>query len=163
MFDYAAFIEELRMLFARGKALRTDERNLDSEIFRRWRHETRDLIDRINRLRYDIKCSIETRAFQVLSYSSVSAKGQQQAFDRDFEDTLSELDLVVARFDKYGDPKNKPVVPALSRAAAVQASRKARCPQCDREQKCDVRGEFGRGWQSDEEAPSSYLQLHADH
>jgi hypothetical protein len=151
MFDYAAFVEELRTLIVRGSALRVDERKLDSESFRRWRHETKDLIDRINRLRYDINCSIASRAFQVRSYSSVSAREQQQAFDRDFEDTLSELDLVVSRFDKYGDPKNKPVVPALSNVAAVQGARKSHCPKCEREQKCDVRGEFGRGWQSDDE------------
>ncbi|WP_157658342.1 DUF4145 domain-containing protein [Burkholderia ubonensis] len=154
MFDYSAFIGELRALVERGNEFSAGERHRDSESFRRWRHETEDLIHRINRLRYDINCGIGSRAFQVMSYGSVSEREQQMAFDKDFDDTLSELGLVIARFDKYGDPKDISSRPASAVVAAAEATKKARCPQCEREQNCDVRGKFGRTWQSDDEEHS---------
>lgn len=154
MFDYSAFIDELRALVERGNGFRTDERNCDSESFRRWRHETEDLIHRINRLRYDINCGIGSRAFQVMSYGSVSKQEQQIVFDKDFGDTLSELGLVIARFDKYGDPKKTSEKPVSAIVAPVEATKKARCPQCEREQNCDVRGKFDHAWQSGDEEHS---------
>jgi hypothetical protein len=107
-FDYAAFIDELRELVVRAREFRHDERSLNSESFRRWRHETEELIHRINRLRYDIACAIEGRSFQVMAYGSISAREQQAKFNDDMNDTVAELELVISRFDKYGDPKIKP-------------------------------------------------------
>ena len=106
-FDYAAFIDELGGLVARARGFRADERSLAGDSFRRWLHETVDLIHRVNRLRYDVNCGIEGRSFQVMSYGSVSKREQQEKFDRDLEDTLAELDLVIDRFRKYGDPREK--------------------------------------------------------
>lgn len=105
LFDYTAFIDELRELVTRAKAFSQNERSLNSEIFRRWQHETKELIHRINRLRYDIACGIEGRSFQVMSYGSISPREQQAKYDLDMNDTLTELELVISRFDKYGDPK----------------------------------------------------------
>jgi len=107
-FDYTAFIGELRELVVRAREFRRDENNLNSESFRRWRHETEELIHRINRLRYDIACAIEGRSFQVMAYGSISAREQEEKFDRDLSDTLAELELVISRFERYGDPKEKP-------------------------------------------------------
>ena len=107
-FDYAGFIDELRELVVRAREFGQDERSLNSESFRRWRHETKELIHRINRLRYDIACDIEGRSFQVMAYASISAREQQAKFDHDMNDTVAELELVISRFDKYGDPKVKP-------------------------------------------------------
>lgn len=36
MFNYSAFIDELRALVERGNGFRVDERHRDSESFRRW-------------------------------------------------------------------------------------------------------------------------------
>jgi hypothetical protein len=107
-FDYAAFIAELRELVVRAKEFRQDERSPNSQSFRRWRHETEELIHRINRLRYDIACAIEGRSFQVMAYGSISAREQHERFDVDMNDTVAELELVISRFDKYGDPKVTP-------------------------------------------------------
>lgn len=108
-FDYAAFIDELRDLVVRAKEFGQAERSVSSESFRRWRHETEELIHRVNRLRYDIACAIEGRSFQVMAYGSISAREQQEKFDVDMNDTVAELELVISRFDKYGDPGVMPI------------------------------------------------------
>ena len=108
-FDYTAFIDELRDLVTRAKGFNQSERRLESESFRRWQHETKELIHRINRLRYNVACDIQGRSFQVMAYGSISAREQQAKYDHDLSDTLAELELVISRFDKYGDPKAKPI------------------------------------------------------
>lgn|GEM_PF-6571630 len=122
-FDYTAFIDELKSLIERGRKFSDSDRNHNSQGYRAWRHEVLDLIHRVNRLRYDINCGIGGRQFQVMSYATTSAREQRQAFDRDLEDTLTELELVVSRFDKYGDPKAKAVAAPepLNPAATAQA------------------------------------------
>lgn len=150
-FDYSAFIDELRLLVERAKAFGVNERHRESESFRKWRHEAEDLIGRINRLRYDINCGLPERAFRVMAYGSVSGREQQEAFDKDLSDTLNELELVIARFDRYGDPKNRPATQAPTPQTESEQVEKAHCPQCDREQKCLVRGAFHHQWQSDNE------------
>ncbi|WNC94389.1 hypothetical protein RI103_35030 [Paraburkholderia sp. FT54] len=121
-FDYAAFIDELRELVVRAREFRPDERSLKSESFRRWRHETEELIHRINRLRYDIACGIEGRSFQVMAYGSISAREQQAKFDDDMNDTVAELELAIGRFDKYGDPKVKPAARDKDARPAAEVS-----------------------------------------
>jgi len=108
-FDYAAFIDELKPLIERGRKFDDSDRSHSSQTYRAWRLELLDLIHRVNRLRYDINCGVEGRWFQVMSYATTSAREQRQAFDRDLEDTLTELELVVSRFDKYGDPRAKSI------------------------------------------------------
>jgi len=121
-FDYTAFIGELRELVVRAREFRRNENNLNSESFRRWRHETEELIHRINRLRYDIARAIEGRSFQVMAYGSISAREQEEKFDRDLSDTLAELELVISRFERYGDPKEKPPARVnVAQAAPVAA------------------------------------------
>lgn len=103
-FDYAAFISELTVLVDQAKSFGAADRCHGSALFRNWRHEVEDLIARVNRKKYDVNCNLGARLFRVASYGSVSAKQQSERFERDLQDTLSELDLVISRYMKYGDP-----------------------------------------------------------
>lgn len=104
-FNYAAFIEELVPLVEHARKFETKDRHHNSDAFRAWRHKLDDLITNINRLRYDVNCKIAARRFFVATYSSVSAREQQECFERDLKDTLVELDHLIDWYKKYGDPK----------------------------------------------------------
>jgi hypothetical protein len=109
-FDYAAFVEELQTIVSIAKGFNEPDRHHDSRLFRQWRHEVEDLIVRVNRLRYDVNTQFRGRSFRAMN-SSATFKMDQQAFDRDLSDTLGELELVIARFQKYGDPKQDKIRP----------------------------------------------------
>lgn len=59
---------------------------------------------------YSVYCSIDTRQFDELGgYSyTPSLYERVEAFNRDLEDTITELETVISRFDKFGDPKAPP-------------------------------------------------------
>lgn len=107
IFDYSAFIEELIPLVEQARAFQPMDSHAKSDVFRKWRHEVLDLVTRINRLRYNVNCTIEHRYFVVMGYGSYTERQQREQFDRDLKDTLVELDVVIDRFKKYGDPKAK--------------------------------------------------------
>lgn len=154
-FDYHAFIAELRGLIARAKVFGEPDRGAETAVFRRWHHEVGDLIDRVNRLRYDINTDFRSRAFRVMSYGASSRREQLEAFNRDLDDTLHELQVVVDRFERYGDPKAKPTAATAAPVAAAKApdlpveAIRAACPQCRREQRCVVRGNYHTTWHSE--------------
>lgn len=104
-FDYAAFIEDIAPLIAQAKAFGVGDRRQDGDVFRAWRHKVEDLLVKIKRTHVDVSCDLDQRQFRVMSYSSVSAKDQLSAFDRDLRDTLVELDHIVSWYEKYGEPK----------------------------------------------------------
>lgn len=105
-FDYAAFIADIERLIEQGSNVGAMRRAHTSSSFRAWKHEVEDAIERIRRLRYSINCGIETRHFRTLS-TSATDKQDSIAYERDFEDTINELTLIVTNFKKYGDPKSK--------------------------------------------------------
>ncbi len=104
-FDYAAFIDELRSLIQQAQDFPPDATGVDSPLFKRWRHEVTDLINRIQRLRYSINCRVGDRLFMIASYGSTPSAETRKKFEEDLVDTLTELDVLVKNFDKYGDPK----------------------------------------------------------
>lgn len=111
-FDYAAFIHELRPLIQQAQGFPPEATRVDSPLFKRWRHEVTDLINRIQRLRYSINCRVGDRLFTLAFNGSTPFAEQRKKFEEDLIDTLAELDVLVKNFDKYGDPKAsaKPVV-----------------------------------------------------
>lgn len=104
-FDYGAFIDDLRPLIRQAQHFPPDVTSVDSQVFKRWRHEITDLINRIQRKRYSINCHIESRLFMISSYGSSTSAEKRKRFEDDLADTLTELDVLVKNFDKYGDPK----------------------------------------------------------
>ena len=104
-FNYAAFIQELAPLIAQAKAFDVRDRRQDGDAFRAWRHKVQDLIVKINRTHMDVNCALGQRQFRVLSYGSVSAKDQLNAFDRDLRDTLVELGRVNTTGACCGKPR----------------------------------------------------------
>jgi hypothetical protein len=104
-FDYAAFIDELRPLIQLAQEFPPDATSANSPAFKRWRHEVSDLIHRIQRQRYSVNCQVENRQFMITSYGSSTPTQHRRQFEEDLVDTLTELDVLVKNFDKYGDPK----------------------------------------------------------
>ncbi|PUB72221.1 MAG: hypothetical protein DBP03_17675 [gamma proteobacterium symbiont of Ctena orbiculata] len=102
--DFAAevrdYLQEANNLF--------DLKKVDEDpAFRKWRHNLTDLIQRIEDNGYEINCSIQNRLFyQQGSYTyDPSQKDHIDAFNRDLQDTIVELETIVNKYDKYGDPK----------------------------------------------------------
>ena len=118
-FDYAAFIDEIRSFIQQAQDFPQDAARVDSPLFKRWRHEVTDVINRIERQRYSVNCHIEGRLFMIASYGSSTSAEKRKKFEDDLVDTLAELDVLVKNFDKYGDPKAsaKPVVDITKRHA----------------------------------------------
>lgn len=114
MLTYAAFIDELRVLVARGKALFGSVSLSESEPFKRWRLETVHLIELIQNQSYQVKCGIQIRRFNIKGfYEPVSDKAKRERFETDLTDTIAELEVLIASFDKFGDPNHK-LEPVLS-------------------------------------------------
>jgi hypothetical protein len=111
VFDYNAFINELKPLIEQAHEFDADDRHYSSDVFRRWRHEVEDLISRIRRLKYSVNCGLDGRNFYIEGYGSHSDREQRDCFDRSLKDTLVELEVVIDRYTKYGDPKAKPTPP----------------------------------------------------
>jgi hypothetical protein len=103
-FDYAAFIEELRVLRDSFSDQSLIHRTYDADEFKLWRHQLSDLIDRIEARGYDINCHIRGRQFRVFSYSPITQREQQAVFDRALADTMIELGTIINNFERYGDP-----------------------------------------------------------
>ena len=97
-FDYAAFVAEISDLVARAERLK--ERDHEATVFREWRHETQDAINRVRRLRYPVACGLAQRTFMTRRID-----GSLEVFNRDMEDTLIELRLIVKNFNKHGAPE----------------------------------------------------------
>jgi hypothetical protein len=113
MLTYSAFIDELRALVPRGKALFGAAGLSDNEAFKRWRHEVTHLIEAIQRHGYHIKCDIQIRRFNIREYyQAVSEKAKRQQFETDLTDTMTELEVLISSFEKFGDPNHRPP-PAL--------------------------------------------------
>lgn len=129
-FDYAAFIEQLMAMVDRARAFTAAERYREDAAFRKWKHEVEDLIARIVRLRYDVNTKLNTRQFQVLGYGSYSKGDQQKAFNKDLDDTVMELDVVIENYKRHGDPKADKIRPdkGLIEANAVTAPAAEREP-----------------------------------
>jgi hypothetical protein len=110
MFTYAAFIDELRGQLERARSLFDRARLGEDEEFRRWRHEVTDLMSRIASRKYRINCHLVSRNFDAPgSYTHSPSKAERMAaYNRDLRDTITELETLVAHFEKYGDPKAEP-------------------------------------------------------
>lgn len=122
-FDYAAFIDELIPLVEQARAFDVKDRQHGGDVFTAWRHKVEHLIIKIGRTHMDAHCDLSQRQFRVMSYSSISAKDQLNAFDRDMRDTLVELDHIIDWYKKYGEPKLRHGAPKqVSKAEPVPAA-----------------------------------------
>lgn len=113
MLTYNQFIDELRPLIEEGRGLAHLKRMHEDPAFRKWRYEVTDLIDRIEDATYAVNCSIRERRFDERgSYTYNPAQNERlAAYDRDLQDTLVELETIVSRFDKFGEPKGAETAP----------------------------------------------------
>jgi hypothetical protein len=115
--NYADFIAELKPLVDEARSLFNDEQTHHSGRFRKWRHRLATTIDSIEQLGYSIDCNVASRVFDVMSYGSVSKLDRLEIYNRELQDTINELEIIIERFDKYGDPlvaKPKTKPPSIS-------------------------------------------------
>ena len=112
MFTYANFIDELKLLLESGRLLRDLPQRGEDRNFRRWHHEVKDLMQRIEAQKYRINHNIYTRRFDCYSSGygqSPTTKERMAAYNQDLDDTFVELETIISRAEKYGDPKSSPV------------------------------------------------------
>nr|BAJ06956.1 hypothetical protein [uncultured bacterium]BAJ06958.1 hypothetical protein [uncultured bacterium] len=102
---YSEFIDELRPLLDEAHSLFDEDQTHQSPRFRKWRHQLTTTISIIENLGYTVDCDIASRIFQVASYGSVSKNAQMAAYNRELQDTINEMEIIIEYFDKYGDPK----------------------------------------------------------
>jgi len=107
---YEDFVNELRPLLQEAAVLLNLQNLHEEPHFRKWRHNVTDLIERIEDQGYEINSSIQNRYFdEPGSYTyDPTRKDRINAFNRDLQDTINEFETIIARFDKYGDPKEPP-------------------------------------------------------
>ena len=117
--NYAAFIEELRPLLVEARSLFNKVQIHQSPRFRKWRHQLTTTISIIGDQGYTVDCDVASRIFQVASYGSVSEAEQIAAYNRDLEDTINELEIIIEYFEKYGDPKK----PSVSESSDSQTTK----------------------------------------
>jgi hypothetical protein len=98
-FDYEAFIEELKELSKQGHNFPARDQNASSQSFNRWKLHLIDLVERIEKQGYEIRCGVGNRLFEA-PYSNSNDK----VFTRDLGDTLNEVTLIIDNHHKYGVP-----------------------------------------------------------
>jgi hypothetical protein len=100
---YELFIHELGQLITSGETLyNLDQRDLDPN-FRNWRLQVTDLIDRITRIGYSVRCYIRSRSFG--THRNATEMYLNEEYNRELRDTLNELNLIIKRYDDFGVPK----------------------------------------------------------
>lgn len=124
LFDYAAFIYELRALRDSYANPPLNHRNRESLTFKEWRHHVSDLIERMGKKGYDINCRISQRQFRVMSSGPTSPHLQQKTFDNAHAETMIELNTIISNFEKYGDPKATPLAQALETLVPLGSAQK---------------------------------------
>jgi hypothetical protein len=112
--DYKAFIDELRRLIGEGKPYLTSPDTATYDWLQRWRTEIQRLLGRIEKMGYDHDCGIEYRLFEAQQTYTFDPRPKDHlaAFRQDMRDTLIELELLVAEYDKHGDPHAPPAPPS---------------------------------------------------
>ena len=104
---------ELRTLAPRGKALTGSVGLSENADLKRWRHETIHLIDSIYSHGYPIKCDIKIRKFNI-----------REKFETNLADTITELEVLIASFEKFGDPNARPTPPRIEPSKPLTAPEK---------------------------------------
>ncbi|MFZ2161459.1 MAG: hypothetical protein WAW02_04500 [Sideroxyarcus sp.] len=125
MFTYANFIDELKLLLDSGRLLRDLPQRGEDQNFRRWHHEVKDLMQRIEAQKYRINHNIYTRRFDCYSSGygrSPTAKERMAAYNQDLDDTFLELETIISHAEKYGDPKSSPVKAGVPEIVMAPAS-----------------------------------------
>ena len=130
MFTYAEFIAELEPLLQAGKSLFDVPGRRQSEPFRKWRHELTDSLSHIERNGYKINCSIAFRDFDVGDENNplLAARENSPLFARDLQDTIMEIETLIERFNRFGDPgqitQSLPTHPSTSAVLDVRSELK---------------------------------------
>lgn len=102
---YKDFITEIKPLLEEARSLFNADQLHENPQFRKWRHKLTTKINTIDEQGYWVNCGVESRSFDIMTYSSVSKKERLDVYNRDLQDTINELETVIDDFNKYGDPK----------------------------------------------------------
>lgn len=100
---YDQFIDALGPLIEEAKSLFDREELDEGQDFRRWRHQVTDLIQRIQDEGYVVNFSMEGRYFDEPYYMATKQE-RLDAYNRDLQDTVNELEAVVTGYRQSGEP-----------------------------------------------------------
>lgn len=118
-FDYEAFVRELRRLAEAPTFGSMGPKYTEDLVFRAWKHNLVDLIQRIEAQGYEVHCNVRSRFFspRVRSGGGGEAARRQayaEAFFAAVNQTLIEIRTIISRFEDYGVPPMKIATPANS-------------------------------------------------
>lgn len=104
--NYENFVSELRSLISEHSQLNNMRLTCEDPGFKKWRHKVSDLIMRVQSRGYVVNCRIDNRNFTRMGglYNSPNEKEKVSDYNRDLQDTITELETIVDTFDKYGEP-----------------------------------------------------------
>lgn len=105
-FDYSAFIEELRESRDVAENFTEAQQHHESNVFKVWKHDLVQLINKARKLGYTVSCNVEVRTFYNRFASGNPYPNPQ--FLQHLHETWIEIDHLVRDFEKYGDPKLLP-------------------------------------------------------
>jgi hypothetical protein len=105
-FDYVCFIQEIEGAISVAKNIDKKNFHYQDQLFKSWKHKVLDLIDEIEKQGYEINCNLRGKVFHSLSYTSTS-NDDKICFEKHLHETINELNLIVEKFQKYGDPKSR--------------------------------------------------------
>ena len=104
-FDYAMFVERLKKLCVQGEKLGDTSRHSESVPFLQWKHEVSDLVARTVNSGYSVNTKVDHYDFDAYIHSrDRSPSTRLAAFERDMTLTLGEFRLIIANYERYGDP-----------------------------------------------------------
>jgi hypothetical protein len=103
-FNYACFIDEIQAAIKEAKNIDKKNFHYQDQFFKSWKHRVLDLIDEIEKQEYEINCNLRGRVFHSLAYTSTPLD-DKNCFEKHLTETIDELNLIVEKFKKYGDPK----------------------------------------------------------
>jgi hypothetical protein len=144
-FNYAAFIEELRILRDSFAEPPENHQTNESIVFKQWRHQVIDLIQRIRSQGYSINCSIELRRFRITyGYGQPSIHQHKEFFNKAHSETMIEINTIIDNYEKYGAPRNPLLASALSQTALNSSG----SDQQRRKEKWDADSPLSWYWQN---------------
>lgn len=103
---YKHFIELLKPFLQEAATLFGREKLDEDPRFRKWRHEVTTLIDPIEGHGLSVNSAVRDRHFNGWSYTyTPSNRERLDAYNRDLQDSINELQTIVEHYKQFGEPK----------------------------------------------------------
>ncbi len=100
------YINELRELVQKAKSLFDASELHENDEFRKWRQKLTALIIAAEERNYNVESDVISRGFDLfVAYGpQPTLKQRTEAFNRDLQDTINELETIIEFYDKFSRP-----------------------------------------------------------